>query len=213
MSGLSRSVSLGRAAERRFGRLPPSGRGSIDEGLRDSLSTAVAGAGKGRKRPPNRPSVHRLSPAVDYCVEFQKTLQFARFFSYREGLRRLLDAAMLAPSGRADEGAQASVEHQIELTADGLWSEVSERLRGALNEATFGTWFGDAAGSELSDDAFTLAVPNDFTREWIEGHFLGLIRAAVKDATGHERRIHLTVRDDMVRSEPISDGMPLEQPV
>ena len=102
---------------------------------------------------------------------------------------------MLAPSGRADEGVLKSVEHQIELTADGLWSEVSERLRGALNEATFGTWFGDAAGSELSDDAFTLAVPNDFTREWIEGHFLGLIRAAVKDATGHERRIQLTVVD------------------
>jgi chromosomal replication initiator protein len=102
---------------------------------------------------------------------------------------------MLAPSGRADEGVEANVEHQIELTADGLWSEVSERLRGALNEATFGTWFGDAAGSELSDDAFTLAVPNDFTREWIEGHFLGLIRAAVKDATGHERRVHLTVVD------------------
>ena len=48
----------------------------------------------------------------------------------------------------------------------------------------------------LTDDAFALAVPNDFTREWIEGHFLGLIRAAVKDATGHERRIQLTVRDD-----------------
>jgi len=105
------------------------------------------------------------------------------------------------------------VEHQIELTAESLWDEVSSRLRGALNEATFGTWFGDAAGASLTDDAFSLAVPNDFTREWIEGHFLGLIRAAVKDATGHERRIHLTVRDDMAHSEPVSDGAPLEQPV
>ena len=87
------------------------------------------------------------------------------------------------------------MEHQIELTADSLWDEVSGRLRGALNEATFDTWFGEAAGAELSDDAFTLAVPNDFTREWIEGHFLGLIRAAVKDATGHERNVRLTVRD------------------
>ena len=87
------------------------------------------------------------------------------------------------------------MEHQIELTADSLWDEVSGRLRGALNEATFGTWFGEAAGAELTDDAFTLAVPNDFTREWIEGHFLGLIRAAVKDATGHERSVRLTVRD------------------
>ena len=105
------------------------------------------------------------------------------------------------------------MEHQIELTAESLWDEVSSRLRGALNEATFGTWFGDAAGASLTDDAFALAVPNDFTREWIEGHFLGLIRAAVKDATGHERRIHLTVRDDMEHSEPVSDGAPLEQPV
>jgi chromosomal replication initiator protein len=102
------------------------------------------------------------------------------------------------------------VEHQIELTAEILWEEVSSRLRGALNEATFGTWFGSAAGVALTDDAFTLAVPNDFTREWIEGHFLGLIRAAVKDATGHERRIQLSVRDEQP-PEPPSEGAPLEQ--
>ena len=87
------------------------------------------------------------------------------------------------------------MEHQTELTPAVLWDEVSSRLRGALNEATFGTWFADAAGVELDDDAFTLAVPNDFTREWIEGHFLGLIRAAVKDSTGQERRVRLTVAD------------------
>jgi chromosomal replication initiator protein len=87
------------------------------------------------------------------------------------------------------------VEHQIELTADSLWDEVSGRLKGALNEQTFDTWFAEAGGAELSDDAFAIGVPNDFTREWIEGHFLGLIRAAVKDATGHERAVRLTVRD------------------
>ena len=48
---------------------------------------------------------------------------------------------------------------------------------------------------EVSDDTFVLAVPNDFTREWIEGHFLELIRAAVRDATGQQRRIQLTVAE------------------
>ncbi|MBA3348587.1 MAG: chromosomal replication initiator protein DnaA, partial [Actinobacteria bacterium] len=91
------------------------------------------------------------------------------------------------------------------MTADGLWDEVSDRLRGALNEATFGTWFAEAAGAELTDDAFTVGVPNDFTREWIEGHFLGLIRAAVKDATGHERRVRLTVIDSAAPPEHASD--------
>jgi chromosomal replication initiator protein len=99
----------------------------------------------------------------------------------------------------------------MELTPDTLWEEVSGRLKGALNEATFGSWFGDAGGVGLTDDTFAIAVPNDFTREWIEGHFLGLIRAAVKDATGHERRIQLTVRDDTPR-DPGSDRTPVERP-
>jgi chromosomal replication initiator protein len=87
------------------------------------------------------------------------------------------------------------VEHQIELTAESLWSEVDGRLRGALNDTTYGTWFGEAAGLELSDERFVLGVPNDFTRDWIEGHFLGLIGAAIRDVTGSERPIELRVTE------------------
>jgi len=71
------------------------------------------------------------------------------------------------------------VEPSIELTADSLWSEVSSRLRGALNETTYRTWFNHVDGLALNDDEFVLSVPNEFTRDWIEGHFLGLIRAAM----------------------------------
>jgi chromosomal replication initiator protein len=98
----------------------------------------------------------------------------------------------LLPNGRSGRGR---VERPIELTAETLWSEVAGRLKGALNSTTYRTWFADAVGSELDDDAFVVGVPNDFTREWIEGHFLGLIGAAVRDVTGQERRIVLTLRE------------------
>ena len=87
------------------------------------------------------------------------------------------------------------MEPSIELTAEGLWSEVASRLRGALNDTTYRTWFNHVKGLELNDDEFVLAVPNDFTRDWIEGHFIGLISAAVGDATGRERRIQLAVAE------------------
>jgi chromosomal replication initiator protein len=87
------------------------------------------------------------------------------------------------------------VEHQIELTAESLWGEVAGRLRGALNDTTYGTWFGQARGVELDGDRFVLAVPNDFTRDWIDGHFLGLIGAAIRDVTGEERPIELRVAE------------------
>jgi chromosomal replication initiator protein len=96
---------------------------------------------------------------------------------------------MLAtPEGRVRSGLE-SVERQIELTAEDLWADVSDRLRQALNDTTFSTWFGEVEGQSLDGDAFVMAVPNDFTREWIEGHFLDLIRATVRDAAGGERRI------------------------
>jgi chromosomal replication initiator protein len=87
------------------------------------------------------------------------------------------------------------VEHQIELTAESLWGEVAGRLKGALNDTTYGTWFGEAHGLELDDDRFVLAVPNDFTRDWIDGHFRGLIGAAIRDVTGRERPIEIRVAD------------------
>src|ERR687886_1335171 len=115
---------------------------------------------------------------------------------------------MLAPREPRKEVVRAGVERQIELTAAGLWSEVSGRLKGALNETTYQTWFAEAEGVELSDDAFVIGVPNDFTREWIEGHFLGLIGAAVRDVTGQERRIALTVTERALPETPANTEPP-----
>jgi chromosomal replication initiator protein len=108
------------------------------------------------------------------------------------------------------------LEHSIELTAESLWGEVASRLRGALNETTFRTWFGEVGGSNLSGNAFVLGVPNDFTREWIEGHFLGLIGAAVRDVTGAEREIRLQVQEQpevvAAAAEPVDGIQPSLEP-
>jgi chromosomal replication initiator protein len=96
------------------------------------------------------------------------------------------------------------VPRQQELTAETLWTEVSGRLKGALNDTTYGTWFGDVSSRELTDEAFVLSVPNDFTREWIEGHFLDLIGAAVRDAGGTERRIKLSVEQAAEPAGPMA---------
>ena len=83
----------------------------------------------------------------------------------------------------------------MELSAESLWVDVAGRLREALNETTYATWFREAHGLELTDERFAVGVANDFTREWIEGHFLGLIAAAVRDATGEERAVELQVAE------------------
>ena len=104
---------------------------------------------------------------------------------------------MLAAPG-VDKGALRRVERQIELTAESLWNDVAARLRGALNETTYSTWFSEVAGVELDEESFVVGVPNEFTREWIEGHFLDLIRAAVRDVGGQGLRVRFHVLETPV---------------
>ncbi len=113
---------------------------------------------------------------------------------------------------RAKEEWYRGVDRPIELTAESLWNEVAGRLKGALNETTYRTWFAEAEGAEFSDDAFVLGVPNDFTREWIEGHFLGLIGAAVRDVTGQERRVALSVTERLPAATPAPAEAPKGRP-
>ena len=186
---------------------PGRGRGaSIDKGFETSSPQACCGHSAGTKseqnegfRPCRSPLRDTLSTPVESRVERVEIPAKPPFFANRhspEGPivgRQTRCYARLSLSSRRSWAPR--VEQPIELTAETLWTEVSGRLKGALNDSTYRTWFGEVEGHEVSDEVFVLAVPNDFTREWIEGHFLELIRAAVRDATGQQRRIQLTVAE------------------
>jgi chromosomal replication initiator protein len=93
---------------------------------------------------------------------------------------------------RSSKERRGGVEKPIELTSEGIWNEISGRLREALSENTFSTWFAQVKPAEITEDEFVLGVPNDFTREWIESHFLGLINTTVAEIAG-ERTVRLVV--------------------
>src|SRR3954453_7330418 len=101
------------------------------------------------------------------------------------------------PSFRSSKECPGRVEKPIELTAEGVWTEISGRLREALNENTFSTWFAHVHAARITDDEFVLTVPNNFTREWIEGHFLGLIGAVLAEIAGeHSIRLELAKKPE-----------------
>ena len=115
-------------------------------------------------------------------------------FSPAEGI---VEGATRCYSRRFPEsggGSKSGVDRPVNVSAEAPWTEVSGRLREALNDSTFSTWFEDAEGT-VEDEAFVIAVPNEFTREWIEGHFLGLVEAAVQEALGDERPVRVVVRE------------------
>ena len=51
------------------------------------------------------------------------------------------------------------MEHQVELSAENLWEEISGRLREALSDGTYSKWFGDV--HELAVESDTLSRLRD----------------------------------------------------
>ena len=56
------------------------------------------------------------------------------------------------------------------------WEPISNRLQQMLNAGTFATWFGNAQPLEQDDARLVIGVPNEFTKNWIEG-WLAKLRA------------------------------------
>jgi chromosomal replication initiator protein len=88
------------------------------------------------------------------------------------------------------------VKDQIELSTENLWSEISGRLREALNDGTYGKWFGGVESLERDGETLVLTVPDELSRDWIDRHFRGLLDAAVRDVTGESRPLELRVANE-----------------
>jgi chromosomal replication initiator protein len=106
------------------------------------------------------------------------------------------------------------VEHATETRADDLWKTVAARLRDTLTETTYETWFAHAEPRSLDGGRLLIEVPNDFTREWIESHFLDLVTRAAVDALGHDAQVAFAVAERQTGSLPgrSVEGMPERMP-
>ncbi|HSI98293.1 MAG TPA: chromosomal replication initiator protein DnaA [Gaiellaceae bacterium] len=104
------------------------------------------------------------------------------------------------------------MEHATETTADSLWDAIAARLKETLSETTFDTWFANAEPRLLSDGRLVIAVPNDFTREWIESHFDSVVSGAAQESLGREVGVSFAVAEH-ARSAPTQgriEGRPRE---
>jgi len=109
---------------------------------------------------------------------------------------------MIAASRSLAEGAAPGVEGPVQLSAETVWSEVSARLKQTLSDGPYAQWFSGATGA-LQEDAFVLFVRDDFTREWIDGHYRGLVEAAVAETLEGSRPIHIVAAEHQRAEEEL----------
>ena len=90
------------------------------------------------------------------------------------------------------------------LSPTELWSTVTDRLRVELAPAVYGMWFPAMQPLSVEGEVLEVAVPNDFTRAWVEGQLGELVARAAQSARP-ELSVRFSVRST---SEPAA---PAEQ--
>jgi chromosomal replication initiator protein len=85
------------------------------------------------------------------------------------------------------------VEQATETTAENLWESIADRLKEALTETTYETWFGHVGAVSLRSDQLVVEVPNDFTRDWIQSHFFDFVSGAARESLGRDVAVSFTV--------------------
>jgi len=92
-----------------------------------------------------------------------------------------------------------------------IWQATLGELELTLSRANFTTWFKNTFISEYRDEAITIAVPNTFTKAWLEKKYHAAILKALQKITGSRVKhvaylVHATKVDEPVEQiveEPV----------
>jgi len=93
-------------------------------------------------------------------------------------------------------------------TNDPIWEEALKLISQQVNEGTYRIWFDATVGLGLLDDTYTVGVPSDFAKDWIDARFQALIADAVSQVVGDAVRCRIVVSHELSQSlsqeEPVS---------
>ncbi|MEM7549068.1 MAG: chromosomal replication initiator protein DnaA [Bacteroidota bacterium] len=82
-----------------------------------------------------------------------------------------------------------------------IWSQCLAFIRTKIGEKSFKTWFEPIIPMRLEHKVLTIQVPSQFFYEWLEEHYVGLLRSAIDNELGPEGRLEYSVIVDKGNEE------------
>ena len=76
------------------------------------------------------------------------------------------------------------MDNSKELTASELWLKVTDSLQNELNSHVYERWLKPIQAVLLTENELTVAVPDEFYKNWILDHYGNMILLALRDIVG-----------------------------
>lgn len=97
----------------------------------------------------------------------------------------------------------------MEKTGTNVWINCLQIIKDNIPAQSFKTWFEPIKALRLEGSVLTIQVPSLFFYEWLEEHYVGLLRKTIKKQLGDEGRLEYNiVVDQSSSSKPYTTNMP-----
>lgn len=91
-----------------------------------------------------------------------------------------------------------------------LWELTLKTIKEHISKPSFETWLRDTYANKLDEDTLTIAAPNEFARDWLEGRYTTLISDVLLDLTGARLSIRFIVPNTKTTEDEVK---PAPKPV
>ena len=78
-------------------------------------------------------------------------------------------------------------------TADLIWKNCLEVIKDNVNTQNFKTWFEPIKPLKLAQNILTIQVPSQFFYEWLEEHYITLLKKTIRKELGTEGKLEYSI--------------------
>lgn len=99
------------------------------------------------------------------------------------------------------------MEHFKDQPHEVVWRNCLRAIKKNINAQSYKTWFEPIKPVKLDNDVLTIMVPNKFFYEWLEEHYVNLLKSTIRQELGENARLEYQI---LVTQNPNStQGTPL----
>src|SRR5690606_21416717 len=88
---------------------------------------------------------------------------------------------------------QINTNSSMEKTCHGVWENCLRIIKDNVPAQSFKTWFEPIKAIKLENKILTIQVPSLFFYEWLEDHYVSLLRRTIKHYLGGEGRLEYNI--------------------
>ncbi len=98
----------------------------------------------------------------------------------------------------------------MSVTANSVWSNCLVFINDNIQPQAFKTWFEPIKPVKLSDNALSIQVPSKFFYEWLEEHYVKLLKVALTKELGETAKLVYIIRMENTygNKEPFTEKIP-----